>query len=274
MSDATKLREATTDHGRAYQLYVPWSLAFAIDWTPASPIHGHARLTGGEIQTHATEGKVVTFKETVVVGRKKQTLAARLSPDRGTLVELVRLAEAMRAEVAAEVEAETARKAAEHAGKLGADLAAFEATLPAGYVAIEKVDHNPGAADGWGMTDYRHGGIKLTQHDVHELDPRYHHPLGNAYDLRAYVPAGGLDALLERKRAAKAEKDGVKAAKLAAREADRAAKIALARETGKAVELERWTEECDGSVDECSTDIVYRMAQPDGTIATRRTHTH
>ena len=50
--------------------------------------------------------------------------------------------------------------------------------------------------------------------------------------------------------------------------------LAEAKATGKPVEIARWTEPCDGTVRECSLDIVTRWAMPDGTIKVRRTHTY
>jgi hypothetical protein len=273
MSDSTKLRQVATGHGRVYQMYEGSSMV-RIDWTPPTPVHGHRQLTSGKIQAHPTEGKIVTFGQTVGGGRKEQTLSARLTPDRGTLAELVGLAEAMESELLAEAKEETERHNAEHAAKLEADLEAFTATLPAGYIAIESVKHEPGAADGWGMTTYRHGGFELTWKEIGEMDSRRHHPLGNPYQLLVYVPGAGLDALLERKRIEELARADARATRIATKEADRAARISLARETGKPVELERWTEGCYGSADECSTDILYRMVRPDGTIVVNRIHTH
>jgi len=63
-------------------------------------------------------------------------------------------------------------------------------------------------------------------------------------------------------------------AKKASRSAALVAVTTQARETGKDVEVERWTEECDGSVDECSTDLLMRSIQPDGTTTVSRIHTH
>lgn len=271
MSEFTPYRAVARETGRVYQETEDDDVL--IDWVPPCPFHGHTRLTCGRVQKHPTEGKIVTFRETVKIGRKVQTVCARLT-GRDDLVELVRIAEEMDAAALAEVKTERERGAAEYAAKKAADIAAFEATLPAGYAPLDSVKHDPNAADGWGLTTYRHAGFELSSGDVHALEPKFHHPLGNSYDLRVYVPADKLAALVERKRGEKAEKDAAKAAKLAAREADRAVKIAQARETGKPVELARWTEGCDGSVDECSTDIVYRLAQPDGTIMIERIHTH
>jgi hypothetical protein len=275
MSETTKAREAKTEAGRAYQLG-PHSGTIFIDWTPASPIAGHKVLTRGETQVHPTEGTVITFKEKFGgkdPRKKHMVISARVS-GRPDLEELARIATTMKAEIDAAQKAENEARKAEHATKVHADVAAFQATLPAGYIAIEHVDHNPGAADGWGMTDFAHGGAKLSTHEVHELGPKYHHPLGNQYQLLAYVPAAGLTALVDRKRAEQAEADATKAAKTAAREAARTATIQQARETGKPVELESWTEDCNDPREECSTDICRRLAMPDGTTKTTRTHTY
>jgi hypothetical protein len=253
MSETTKAREAKTEAGRAYQLG-PHSGTIFIDWTPASPIAGHKVLTRGETQVHPTEGTVITFKEKFGgkdPRKKHMVISARVS-GRPDLEELARIATTMKAEIDAAQKAENEARKAE----------------------IEHVDHNPGAADGWGMTDFAHGGAKLSTHEVHELGPKYHHPLGNQYQLLAYVPAAGLTALVDRKRAEQAEADATKAAKTAAREAARTAKIQQARETGKPVELESWTEDCNDPREECSTDICRRLAMPDGTTKTTRTHTY
>lgn len=65
-------------------------------------------------------------------------------------------------------------------------------------------------------------------------------------------------------------------AEKAAREkkaAERAAKFQQAKETGKPVVLARGSDECDGTVDECSLDIITVYAMPDGSTKTTRTHT-
>ena len=83
--------------------------------------------------------------------------------------------------------------------------------------------------------------------------------------------------------AVKAEEAAKKAAETAAKKAaeeaakkaaETAAKFAEAKETGNPVELDRWSEPCDGSVVECDVDIVIRYAMPDGTTKVKRIHTH
>ncbi len=63
------------------------------------------------------------------------------------------------------------------------------------------------------------------------------------------------------------------AAKKAAAETERQAKFAEARETGKPVFLEKWSEPCSDPREECSLDIVAQYAMPDGSTKTVRQHT-
>lgn len=51
-----------------------------------------------------------------------------------------------------------------------------------------------------------------------------------------------------------------------------AAKFAEAKATGKAVAIKTWSEECDGSTEECDIDNVTIYAMPDGTKKTTRSH--
>ena len=64
-----------------------------------------------------------------------------------------------------------------------------------------------------------------------------------------------------------------KAAKKAKAAAERAAKFQQAKETGKPIKLVSYSDECDGSVDECNLDIITVYAMPDGSTKTTRTHT-
>jgi hypothetical protein len=47
-----------------------------------------------------------------------------------------------------------------------------------------------------------------------------------------------------------------------------------AKETGTKQELKRFYENCNGEVDECSTDIIVTYAMPDGSTSTERIHCH
>jgi glycerophosphoryl diester phosphodiesterase len=61
--------------------------------------------------------------------------------------------------------------------------------------------------------------------------------------------------------------------KVAAKKAQENALFAEAKETGKPVLLKKWMEGCNDPQEECSTDIVYMYAMPDGTTQVKRQHT-
>lgn len=67
-------------------------------------------------------------------------------------------------------------------------------------------------------------------------------------------------------------------AERADREAAEAARIEAARqqaeETGEPVEVDRFMDECDGSVSDCSFDLMRRMIRSDGARFVIRTHCH
>lgn len=50
--------------------------------------------------------------------------------------------------------------------------------------------------------------------------------------------------------------------------------IEVAKVLGHKVEIDRYTVECDGSVEECDTDIITRYVDGKGNITTSRMHTH
>ncbi len=64
-----------------------------------------------------------------------------------------------------------------------------------------------------------------------------------------------------------------KARKRAEKKAERQAKFAEARRTGKPVELRRWSEPCPDPNESCDIDNVFEYAMPDGTIKVERHHT-
>jgi hypothetical protein len=265
---ATPIRETRTDHGRAYQ--PAGGLRAWVDWTPPAPLAGHRTLTGGIGKVDEIEGPIVEFRERA--GNK--VVCVRITPERETLRELVGIADRLDGEIQAEEEAHVARMRALRLAQSAADIAAFEATLPPEYVAIEEVQHNPAAGDGWGLTRYRHRGVVLTEREVDAMGARRHDLLGDPYRLLVYAPADRLAEIVGRKRAAAEAKGRAAAEAKAATAAEREARIAQAREAGRPVEIDRWTEECDGEESECNLDIVVRYAMPDGSLSTRRTHTH
>lgn len=98
-------------------------------------------------------------------------------------------------------------------------------------------------------------------------------------EIIAQMPAGFWgeentpETFREHLQKARAER----AAKTAARQREderlEAAKAEAAR-TGKDVLLRQYIDECDGSVTECSTDVVYEYMRPDGTVRVKRMHTY
>lgn len=47
-----------------------------------------------------------------------------------------------------------------------------------------------------------------------------------------------------------------------------------AKQTNQPVEIKKWSEECDGSTDECDIDNVIEYAMPNGSTTTKRYHTY
>lgn len=64
-----------------------------------------------------------------------------------------------------------------------------------------------------------------------------------------------------------------KAEKEATRQAELDAAFVEAQRTNAPVEIRRWSEQCDGSVSDCSLDIVIKYAKPDGSTKIERIHT-
>jgi hypothetical protein len=81
-------------------------------------------------------------------------------------------------------------------------------------------------------------------------------------------------AIIEGVERKAAEEQARKDAAVAEAQAKVEAAFGEAKTTGKPVELKRWTEECDGSVDGCSVDIVTKYAMPDGATKITRIHTY
>lgn len=207
-------------------------------------------LVYGQVKTHPEHGKVVDFErysnETALKGRLPARMGVTLKLD--TNPGLAELVAAMEAEQIREREEEAAADAAR-------DAAAF-AGCPEGHEPCRQKWSN---GDLMSALYVSRDGVEVLGSDM--LDSH-----GGWY----YLPAAKIAeeaAALETKKAAAA-------AKVTAREAKLAEAKALAASSGKPVEIERWTDECDGSADECSMDLIVRFVRPDGSITTRRTHAH
>jgi hypothetical protein len=264
------MRELTTSTGRVYQLREDDS-EVRIDWTPPAPVAGFSQFTFGEVNESRKEGTIVTFSEEVTERRKTQTISARVK-GRPDLAELVRLAEAMQAEIEA------------------AFVAAAGTTEPSGYLYESGCDT---------ASTYRPLYATSLNFDTQELvekrlrtDLIERHLRGE--DFNAVADATGAELLaanlstyggfrfgvegFRQLLALATERQAVIDAKAmekkSVRDAARTAKIQVAKDTGQPVEIERWSEPCDGSQDECDLDIISRVAMPDGKIVTHRSHTH
>lgn len=89
-----------------------------------------------------------------------------------------------------------------------------------------------------------------------------------------FVPAAEVEAKREKTKAATEVREAESKVRAEARAEEEAGAFERAKADGKPVEVRRWTEPCDESVDECSLDVVRLMAHPDGSTSRRRTHTH
>jgi len=88
------------------------------------------------------------------------------------------------------------------------------------------------------------------------------------------VTAEEWDGLVEATHEKAAAKAAAKAAKAQAKDDAKAAAFAKARVANTPVEIERLMVECDGSVGDCSHDLMIRRIHPDGQIRTQRVHCH
>ena len=71
----------------------------------------------------------------------------------------------------------------------------------------------------------------------------------------------------------RAKHDAAEAKRLAG-EQKRADAFSEARRSNNPVVLNQWSEECDGSEEECDIDTVTKYAMPDGSIKTSRSHSY
>ena len=92
---------------------------------------------------------------------------------------------------------------------------------------------------------------------------------GLPQSVRGSLRVEDFRASIDKIRAERSSKAGARGAT----EALVDAAIAEATETGKPVEIDRQMVPCDGSAEDCSTDLVIRWATPDGEVRAERTHT-
>lgn len=167
---------------------------------------GHAILTGGRIERRPVNGRmgrIVVFVERF----RDKTLSITVTPDRPGLAELADAAERLGDQV------EAARKARwEQPDRSDPRLAEWIAGLPAGHVALDGVEYSATAADGDGLTTYRHLGHRLSDAEVESIGGR-ELALGS-YSKAVYVDGGKLDALIAAKRAAEGGRTSMPASRV------------------------------------------------------------
>jgi hypothetical protein len=152
-----------------------------------------------------------------------------------------------------------------------AEAESIAARIPTGHIRV--VATKVGDADGDPIMEYSAEGTKVRWDQVttHGTASAIRPGAWGAFD--SVTVASISEEKLAEIRAAMAAKSAAVLTERATAESARAAAFAEARTTGQPVHLETHMQECDGSVEECSTDAVSTYAMPDGSITTRRTHT-
>ena len=95
------------------------------------------------------------------------------------------------------------------------------------------------------------------------LDNAAHEALGESFTI--------AQAIAYAEPILRAKHDAAEAKKVAG-DQKRADAFAEAGRTGQPVVLKRWSEECDGSTEECDVDNITLYAMPDGTTKKTRSH--
>lgn len=103
-----------------------------------------------------------------------------------------------------------------------------------------------------GLVRYNHNGIEVPKEVVEALGMEFTYN-----QVQEYV---------KKQEEKKAEAERKEQARVQAA-------LEEARSTGKEVVIEQMVTDCDGTVEECNTDIVIKYAMPDGTVKIKRVHT-
>lgn len=126
------------------------------------------------------------------------------------------------------------------------------------YLQAYMVYQNGELLEELGLATYISGwGYKVNAEVVEELGKEF-----TAEQAREYARP-----TIEKKEQEKEEKKIARNAKI-----DSA--IETAKVLGHKVEIERYTVDCDGSAEECSTDILVRYIDGKGSVSEERIHTH
>jgi len=143
--------------------------------------------------------------------------------------------------------------------------------IPADHVEVKA--EQIGDFDGWPQMRYTVDGFEIDWEHVNVVGwasaiwPGALAPFASI--CIASISREKLDELKEKKEAE--EKHKIEAKKK--KQAEIAAKFDEAQKTGEPVLLRKWTEDCNDPKEECSVDIIYEYAMPDGTTKLERHHT-
>lgn len=216
---------------------------------------------------------LVTVAQVTVAG-KRQRMAMAITPEMRAWLD------AAQAEIANAKQAEQAAQKEEKRQEKLALLAPVQAALPAGRLAaiFHHFQERPGS-DGYGDEWYELADGRLVRWDASlgSLPASEERQGAFGYVRFMSIPEDSVDeAMVDIQRRAEEEYEQALATKREAarrKEADAlAAAQAAAYQTGKEVLLDKYTSECDEP--DCSMDIIYRYVQPDGSVRSKRVHTH
>jgi hypothetical protein len=166
------------------------------------------------------------------------------------IAELKRQKEEWEARKAAEKAAHEAQKQALRDGKTPIRLRWHDGEILSGYMPADQATSE--VLVELGLAKYVEGwGLYVDARTVEALGPEF-----------SFAQASALCDSRKREVEKKAQQ-----------EADLTAKLAEAKETGKPILLRKWTTGCCDPKEECSVDVHYEFAMPDGTTKHKQHHT-
>jgi hypothetical protein len=211
------------------------------------------------------DGLIKKFKIELAYKNGQEGLAVRGKPSAAEVAELKEL----KSEIMAELKRRAAeRRAAEKAKKAAEEAARQEEirAMKAGELKITLHYHDGEYLSGYevfgaaadlleelGLAEYVDGwGYHVADAAVKTLGKEFTYSQAVEFTRPAREAAEAQKAAADQKRKAKFDE---------------------ARETGRPVLLQKWTEPCNDPREECSLDIVQQYAMPDGSVKTERNHT-
>ena len=230
------------------------------------------QLTGG-CPVEIRDQKGVRFKETY-----KGKRACVRYDNRPSLAKLVEEYKAIEEEKRRAQEARRAAKRKEEEAKKKPLIEAMKARaeelkrqIPANHVQVTVEE--TGDLDGDKIYKYTVNGFKIPWNEVNIIGwasatwPNALAPF--ASECIASISQKRLEELKAEKEAEEKREAEEEKRKLV----EKAAKFDEAKKTGKPVLLRKWTEDCNDPREECSLDVVYEYAMPDGSTKNERQHT-